>query len=131
MKKHSFLLLSIITLCAYNAEGQIYTAKNKNELDNQLRNCVAIVEFYSPTCRHCVNFNNSGIFEAIAKENPEVHCIRVSYSDRDAAQIFGEYRVNASPTFCFFNNGQERSDLRQAGGLSKTTIQDKIKLARK
>ncbi|HEX2978011.1 MAG TPA: thioredoxin family protein [Candidatus Babeliales bacterium] len=110
--------------------GEIATAKNHNEFAAHLQAApIAVVEFYSPTCSHCITFNKSGTFEALAKENRDVQFVRVSY--HEAPMLFGAHKVNAFPTFLVFKNGQEVKELRQAGGLTKTSIQDKINKAKK
>ncbi|MBI2774872.1 thioredoxin family protein [Candidatus Dependentiae bacterium] len=112
--------------------GEIVTARNHNEFNAHLQAApVVVAEFYSPTCSHCITFNKSGTFESLAKENPDVRFVRVSYQDKEAAMLFGSHRVNAFPTFLVFKNGQEVKELRQAGGLTKTSIQDKINKAKK
>lgn len=121
--------LSLSTIFSANC-GEIVTAKNHNEFNSHLHAMpVAVVEFYSPTCSHCVNFNRSGIFETLAKENGDVQFVRVSY--HEAPMLFGAHKVNAFPTFLVFKNGQEIKELRQAGVPSKAVIQDKINRAKK
>ncbi len=111
MKKMLIFACSLVGIC--HAIPEIST---KKELDNLMKNHEkVVVEFYSPTCPHCVRFNNSGIFESLAKEFSNIAFVRANVNAANG--LFKQYGIHAFPSFIIFKDGQPGET--HEGGLTK------------
>ncbi|MEA3399810.1 MAG: thioredoxin domain-containing protein [Armatimonadota bacterium] len=63
-----------------------------------------LVDFWSPTCGHCLALNPH--FDQLAAERDgEVRFAKVSYPDNK--ELFEEYSVRATPTLVLLKGGEE------------------------
>jgi thioredoxin-like negative regulator of GroEL len=67
-------------------------------------NCPVLVDFWSPTCPHCLRLNPE--FESAAETLGEEAKL-VKLSTRDGMELFREHSISGTPTMILFKDGQE------------------------
>ena len=85
-------------------------------------NSVAVVEFYSATCKHCKKLE-AGITELSEEAGNNVYFGKVLVSDELA--LADEYEVTSVPTLLYFKNGEIRE--KSIGFTHKLIIAENIK----
>ncbi|OQA35967.1 MAG: thiol:disulfide interchange protein precursor [Candidatus Dependentiae bacterium ADurb.Bin331] len=109
------------------AHGAVMTVKNQQQFNQHLDTApIVVVEFFSPTCVHCKQFEQSGAFEQLAQEFPDVKFLKISYGDPEVIKLFSAHKIHGFPTFVFFKDGKEIATHRAAGVLRKEDIKKKI-----
>lgn len=114
----SFLaFLFFVATITENLICGVQTAQNQGELQKILhQHKIAVVNFSSPTCTHCKEFDKSGVFEQLSQEMPDVAFVKVNSTGQGQA-LHAAHRINGTPTFIFFKNGQRVKD--SVGGQFK------------
>lgn len=84
----------------------------------------AVVDFYSPTCPHCVKYKP--IFEDVASQVGDKVFMATANVD-EAAQSAGKYNISVIPATIFLVNGKEVN--RTEGDMSKQDLLDEISKA--
>lgn len=85
-------------------------------------NSVAVVEFYSATCKHCKKLE-AGITELSEEAGNEVYFGKVLIPDQ--LSLAEEYEISSVPTLLYFKDGEIRE--KSVGFTHKLIIAENIK----
>jgi len=103
MFKKSFLYIILVNAIAYAADIEIFSP---SEDDNISTHEPILIEFYTPWCGYCKNFEPE--FERIS-DVLEIHSIKTGKIDCDKDREFcGKYNIHEDPSLMFFNQGNNR-----------------------
>jgi len=125
------MMLSLILLPAHMmcAGSRVIEVKNSALLEQKINgNPLVVVEFAADNCGHCKSYdkNGNGEFHQFSNETPQVTCVKATVASVDGvSRTFPGYKLNGTPSFRFFKNGQ-MAPYTSSGGLSKEAIKSNV-----
>jgi thioredoxin 1 len=109
-----------------DTHAKLAHAQTMSDFENMVLqgNGPVLVDFYSDTCPPCIRL--APILAEVANDYSGKATV-VKVNVRDLPEAFQQYRVNATPTVVFFQNGQEVERIRGLGSKDNyTSILDQL-----